>query len=234
MFRQAPFGIPLILMLSGLLPPMVTAHVEVVSDTLCVNAVRALLAAPPDRSVPRALSTLVTCPESGPPAVAGLWASRTTSVVELGSLSEVSARFRDRRVYMAVREVVLDRNRETPHRLHALATLATHADRCFALYIHTPPTGRLGHMATSCREGGTITSVTAEQNRSGRPFARRFLRCWINSQEQSPNTPLAWWRHSRPRSSNESGGRSTAEFLPAVGLFSGGSTHLWPSDHDVA
>jgi hypothetical protein len=45
---------------------------------------------------------------------------------------------------MAVREVVLDRNRETPHRLHALATLATHADRCFALYIHTPPTGAPG------------------------------------------------------------------------------------------
>ncbi len=124
-----------------------SAQVEIVGDTVCVNAGRSLEARVPDRSVSRALSDLVTCAETGPSAIGKFWVTAPREREVLASLAEVSGRLRDRRLHEVVRSILLDRAADENLRVAALGAVATHGDPCFALYIRPVPTDAPGGSA---------------------------------------------------------------------------------------
>jgi len=137
----------LVLSLLCLFPVATQAQVEVAGDTVCINAARALTTVTPDRSVARALSELITCPSSGPRAIAGAWARPPRDPGVLASLADVTGRLRDRRVHEAARAVLLDRAADTYTRLSALTAIAAHGDPCLALHIRISPTDAPGAYA---------------------------------------------------------------------------------------
>jgi hypothetical protein len=123
------------------------AQVEVAGDTVCVNASRALSVSTLTSDVSNALAALITCPESGPRAIAEFWSTGPHDRDVTASLAEVTGRLRDRRLHEAARRILLDTSENQNLRIAALAALATHGDPCFALYIRTEPTQAPGGSA---------------------------------------------------------------------------------------
>lgn len=76
------------------------AQTEVAGDTVCVNASRALSVSTLTSDVSNALAALITCPESGPRAIAKFWSTGPHDRDIMASLAEVTGRLRDRRLHM--------------------------------------------------------------------------------------------------------------------------------------
>jgi hypothetical protein len=154
-------GALLVLVWNLATPATLAGQVETVSDTLCINAARALLDASPDRDYRRSLSGLLSCPESGPPALARAWRIPRTDPSFMTALSNVSAQFRDQRIANAARLVLLDPSRSPGDRLAAMATLLVHAERCLAVLVRPePPTGEDGRGPLSF--GWRVEDVSTE------------------------------------------------------------------------